>query len=63
MEFQALQAGHWPIHFEDSYPHSLQKNAVVFALAIGLSFLSIPCISCFPNMQQTAKRAAFMAAP
>ena len=34
MEFQALQAGHCPIHLDDSYPHSLQKNAVVLAFAM-----------------------------
>jgi hypothetical protein len=25
--FQAWQAGHFPVHFAASYPHSLQKNA------------------------------------
>ena len=34
MEFHALQAGHCPIHLDDSYPHSLQKNAVVLAFAM-----------------------------
>ena len=34
MVFHALQAGHCPIHLLDSYPHSLQKNAVVLAFAI-----------------------------
>ena len=34
--FHALHPGHWPIHFADSYPHSLQKNTV-FAFAINTS--------------------------
>ena len=34
MVFHALQAGHCPIHLLDSYPHSLQKNAVVLAFAM-----------------------------
>ena len=31
--FQALQAGHWPYHLDDSYPHSLQKKAVFLLFA------------------------------
>jgi hypothetical protein len=34
--FHAPQAGHFPNHFGDSLPHSLQKK-VVFSFAIGLS--------------------------
>ena len=46
--FQARQAGHCPSHLDDSYPHSLQKNAVVFAFAIiyalftALTFTEVP---------------------
>ena len=32
-EALALQAGQNPIHFADSYPHSLQKNKVLFPFA------------------------------
>ena len=49
--FHALHIGHCPNHFGDSYPHSLQKNALDFAFAIktflfkmGISGLPIcPC--------------------
>ena len=36
--FHSRQPGHWPSHFADSNPHSLQKNAVVFPFAIGSSW-------------------------
>jgi hypothetical protein len=30
--FHARHDGHCPCHFEDSYPHSLQKKALSFAM-------------------------------
>ena len=38
--FHCLHSGHCPSHFEDSYPHSLQKKAVFLAFAILTSFLN-----------------------
>ncbi len=38
MVFQAWHEGHCPVHLDDSYPHSEQKNAVIFFFpAINLS--------------------------
>ena len=37
--FHSRHAGHCPNHFADSYPHSLQKNAVSLAFAIFPSHL------------------------
>ena len=51
--FQALQAGHCPIHLEDSYPHSLQKNAVVFAFAISYARLTADTFTAFPSSSST----------
>ena len=53
MVFHALQAGHWPIHLEDSYPHSLQKNAVVFPFAISYARLTAETVTPVPSSSST----------